>query len=308
MALLLNAGDTVSRSYSYTQPSPLHPSQPQGTGERTGNLLNPSSTATNTQGAERYGDVFRAGTYCIINNSAYDLFWRDGVSSTSGRTIRANASEIITTSNELVVWHTNYSTDIMVAEADVIIPFEPYGYKIPISSAGQTTPVYLGEVETTRRIKKLVFDGTEGWEMGSENFYVLLSNNGIAYSYAYCSHAEYGKTLVNNNGTALWARKTAFSDYTTAADFKAWLATQYANGTPVTVWYVLATPTTGIVNEPLRKISDYADTVSDISIPTISGADTLSVGATLQPSEVTVNYHGWHPIQNVHEADNGAWS
>ena len=39
MALLLNAGDTVSRSYSYTQPSPLHPIIPQGTGERTGNLF-----------------------------------------------------------------------------------------------------------------------------------------------------------------------------------------------------------------------------------------------------------------------------
>ncbi len=39
MALLLNAGDTVSRSYSYTQPSPLHPSQPSECGERTGNLV-----------------------------------------------------------------------------------------------------------------------------------------------------------------------------------------------------------------------------------------------------------------------------
>ena len=34
-------------------------------------------------------------------------------------------------------------------------------YKIPISSANTTTPVYLGEVETTRKIKKLVLTGDE---------------------------------------------------------------------------------------------------------------------------------------------------
>ena len=34
------------------------------------------------------------------------------------------------------------------------LPYEPYGYKILISSANTTTPVYLGEVETTRRVKK----------------------------------------------------------------------------------------------------------------------------------------------------------
>ena len=34
-------------------------------------------------------------------------------------------------------------------------------YKIPISSASTTTPVYLGEVESTRKIKKLVLTGEE---------------------------------------------------------------------------------------------------------------------------------------------------
>ena len=34
-------------------------------------------------------------------------------------------------------------------------------YKIPISSANTTTPIYLGEVETTRRVKKLVLTGEE---------------------------------------------------------------------------------------------------------------------------------------------------
>ena len=76
----------------------------------------------------------------------------------------------------------------------------------------------------------------------------------------------------------------------------------------MTVWYSTATPETGIVNEPLRKIGTYADEVSGISIPTIAGANTLSVDTTLQPSEVTVNYKGWHPVQSVHERTNGVWT
>ena len=86
-----------------------------------------------------------------------------------------------------------------------------------------------------------------------------------------------------------------------------YLAAQYAAGTPVTVWYVLETPETAVVNEPLMKIGDYADSLST-SIPTIDGANALSVGTTVQPSEVTATYHGWHPVADVHELNNGAWT
>ena len=49
-------------------------------------------------------------------------------------------------------------------------------YKTPISSASTTTPVYLGEVQTTRKIKKLVLTGNEtGW----------AKNDSISQSNAY---------------------------------------------------------------------------------------------------------------------------
>jgi hypothetical protein len=84
------------------------------------------------------------------------------------------------------------------------------------------------------------------------------------------------------------------TDYTSAADFKAYLAAQYAAGTPVTVWYVLAEPETGIVNEPLAKIGDYVDeltfTDSQIQIPTAEGTNTLSVDTTIPPSNIEINY------------------
>lgn len=198
--------------------------------------------------------------------------------------------------------------------------FEPYGYKIPISSAGQTTPVYLGEMETTRRIKKLVLTGNETFyrdreRTGSWRFYSspLVSTS---YNLSICSHFVYiGTSGVNDTddiGFSIF-NKSQFgcrcpkSIANTVNEFKAWLASQYAAGTPVCVWYVLATPETAVVNEPLRKIGNYADEVSGITIPTTAGANTISIGTTLQPSEATVNYHGWHPVQSAHEVENGQW-
>lgn len=170
--------------------------------------------------------------------------------------------------------------------------------------------IYLGEVPTTRKIRKLVLDGTENLNEGTSNYYIFINisgrGGGIPNSTALSTHTESG-VVVNSNGTALFFKKSVFV-HSSLADFKTYLQQQYAAGTPVTVWYVLATEETAVVNEPLMKIGDYADEVSGISIPTTAGANTLSVDTTLQPSEVSVNYKGWHPITNVHEHNNGAWN
>ena len=145
---------------------------------------------------------------------------------------------------------------------------------------------------------------------------IHLSKQVYSYTYEKCTHFICTQISSNNTdigfcvtsgGGAFRIRpeNTATSTLTT---FKQWLADQSTAGTPVTVWYVLATPTTGIVNEPIRKIGDYADTVSGISIPTTAGANSFDVLTTLKPSEVTVNYKGWHPVQSVHERESGAWT
>lgn len=195
-------------------------------------------------------------------------------------------------------------------------------YKIPISSAGQTTPVYLGEVETTRKIRKLVLTGSEIFfrdkeREGSWRFYsdrlVSANNKNISI----CSHfVNIRGSGVNNtdnigfsifNGSQFGCRCPK-SVANTVNELKTWLANQYAAGTPVTVWYVLAEPETAVVNEPLRKIGDYADTVSGITIPTITGANTIDVDTTLKPSEVSVNYHGWHPVSALHKFNGSSWN
>lgn len=203
----------------------------------------------------------------------------------------------------------------MLNEGSTPLPYEFYGqYKIPISSNNTTTPVYLGEVPTTRKIKKLVLTGEEEWLSlladSTKHYLVEISpdymrmENAITYI---CSH--YSAFPQTNSATSVptlqmsMAYSTtsqrlyiADANYTTDAGFKAYLAQQYANGTPVTIWYVLAEPETVIVNEPLRKIGDYADTVSmeqaQVQIPTLSGQTVVDVETTLKPSEMYIKYQG----------------
>lgn len=203
--------------------------------------------------------------------------------------------------------------------------YQPYGYKIPISSANTTTNVYLGEVQSTRQIKKLVLTGQESITMYTIStgnlFRITLPQNRIHGQFALyglCSHYRtviLGSDRVNgtiSGGDATTVQNVVdiVDDYANETNFKTYLAQQYSNGTPVTVWYVLATPTTGIVNEPIRKIGDYADTVSGITIPTITGKDSFDVQTTLKPSEVSLSYTGWHDTsvkeksRNLFDKDN----
>lgn len=167
-----------------------------------------------------------------------------------------------------------------------------------------TVKIYLGQVQTLRRIKKLVLTGEETW--WSSGTYT-----GAVYAYhsqfpgikpltpIFCTHladayeSSYVQGTCKNDSTSvgLWV----FDTTTSPTAFKEYLAAQYANGTPVTVWYVLATPTIGIVNEPLAKIGDYADTLTSaqagITIPTTDGSTTISVDTALAPSKFEIKVH-----------------
>jgi len=191
-------------------------------------------------------------------------------------------------------------------------------YKIPILNGQTTTPVYLGSVESERKIKKLVFDGTEGWTKSRNDdtaFFKLQLSDYKLQTVAFCSHFEYAN--VTQSGTTLGFYIVLGSGMirirpenvatTSLESFLSFLSTQYSNGTAVTIYYVLDTPETIISNEPLYKIDNYSDSIST-SIPTTDEANTLSVGTTVQPSEVTVTFKGWHPVADVHEHTNGAWT
>ena len=378
MALLLNAGNTVSRSYSYTQPSPLHPIQPQECGERTGNLFDKNGvvlvgngsvinilptgikTIIETAGSNRYSSIRLDNellgktitisstiTQSANNKGQIRLFYVNGRYATSSITAITTAgqtgyitstytmpSSIPSGSDGIAIVlsadrngdgnigdYVEYA-DLMIVEGSTApSSYIPFGIKIPILNNSQTTNVYLGELQSTRRIKKLVLTGEEQFIYASQddNRYVCsLTDSALNMSNAIgvCSHlvwktnydtSDYNRLVRYSDTLFFLSLANNLLDEISVNGFKTYLAQQYAAGTPVTVWYVLATPQTAVVNEPIRKIGDYADTVSGISIPTIAGENTLSIGTTLQPSEVTATYKGWHPVQSVHERENGAW-
>ena len=198
----------------------------------------------------------------------------------------------------------------MLNAGSTALPFEPFGWKIPISCAGQTVPVYLGQTQTVRKVKKLVLTGEENYTLqsinsyGIANFYFYLGTNKQT---VICTHFKKQTTIISqttdegyliapsgqSSQNITFYMRIDSATASTAAELKSYLAAQYAAGTPVTVWYVLATPETGIVNEPLCKIGDYADELKitdEVTIPTIKGQNTLTVDTDLQPSEMTITY------------------
>jgi hypothetical protein len=187
-------------------------------------------------------------------------------------------------------------------------------WTIPITCAGQTVPVYLGQVQTVRRVKKLVLTGEESSGFFNKNntdsnnslYYFKASTfgipNAIQTPHTICTHARWGSytdgTIYISQAGAIFYLNLGINvmnaqpSGNTVAGLKEYLSAQYANGTPVTIWYVLKEPETIIVNEPLCKIGDYADELNStdaaVTIPTAKGSNTLSVDTTVQPSEVSI--------------------
>lgn len=198
-------------------------------------------------------------------------------------------------------------------------------YKIPVTLGEQTQDVYLDTVTTTRRIKKLVLTGEENWINHSgdppNTFFIEIFNTNVVNCCALCTHYSNqdsgsfanleDKHLIvrksSSDGTKrfMGIRDSSFpSGYPSVADLKSYLAAQYAAGTPVTVWYVLAEPETTTVNEPLMKIGNYADSVSLNFTNVTPGEKEISVDTTVQPSSVVATHTGWHkPSEFIHHND-----
>lgn len=188
-------------------------------------------------------------------------------------------------------------------------------WTIPITCAGQTVPVYLGQVSTVRRVKKLVLTGNEAFtkNSGSATDYLYYASRGallpssVSKTPITCSHLQEVATAPTGGNTGISAANNFNAVYVnfgadvmnaqtrgnTVDGLKEYLASEYAAGNPVTVWYVLATPTTETENKPLAKIGDYSDelhlTNDDITIQTVSGENTLTVDTTLKPSKIEIS-------------------
>lgn len=183
----------------------------------------------------------------------------------------------------------------------------------------------------TRQIKKLVLDGMENWNYSTTSQAFLIANvpndydNTLASeittvcTHYKCIRNDTGISGMVNNNLRLYAKITSpvthelyikDTTYTSAADFKSYLAAQYAAGTPVTIWYVLATPTTETISLPSGLSGTLEGSLTQSGTPTPSDP--------IYPTAVTGE--GWYNINTykrsvlvwntdtAYERDSGAWT
>lgn len=180
-------------------------------------------------------------------------------------------------------------------------------YKIPVSVQSEdgtesTTAIYLGkplykigeysdcidysEGVVKRKIRELVLTGDEQWKQNTVvNINIIrvaltLSYKATSYNDGECTHYQYeyknaeGLCFVGSDCRTLY-----FIDSTRAPDVETWksyLAEQYAAGTPVKVYYVLAEPETESIDLP--------------QIPTCNGMTTIDTSTAVKPSGVEIKY------------------
>ena len=329
------SGNTVQNG----TPTPDSPVMPQGTGERTGNLfdyvsyfdstftkyneyfdyadlqLSANTTYTLSTSYTEVGKTIRNTSFIVAKPSDTPTTRSGGISSTSPITITTGSDgklrlykRIFERSEHPTKSQFDNGEWLMLNSGSTALPYEPYGYKLDISSGDTTTSVYLGEVESTRRVKKLVLTGDETFGYADSCFTYTFDNKPtsahpikeVIFSNAYKGVVPKYRAQLGNHQCCITRNYNQIAirdnNYAYVTDFKSYLAAQYANGTPVTIWYILAEPETGIANEPLMKIGDYADTLSmeqaGAQIPTANGSTTLDVETTVKPSEVYIKYRG----------------
>lgn len=228
--------------------------------------------------------------------------------------------ETLSLDNKYMIVQGEYTSETMPK-------YEPYGYKIPVATSADgaepiTTPIYLptplyaDEVlrsDGSREVKwgKIVLTGEENFATASsgESLYYRLtlgSYGSVMDGQCMTTHYEpatilastttVGAYVYNSSSANIAALNIRPQDVTTAMNtvekFKTYLASQYAAGAPVTVWYQLATST--------------IETFIAQQIPTLNGITVIDVDTAVKPSEISLDYSGWHPAV-VHERINGAW-
>lgn len=325
-------------------PTPSNPVEANGVGVRTENLWNEDYTGISdelTYRAIYVGD----GQFTMSTNASQTseyaaiLFILEGNVSSGASTVTngvwdghtrtvTSIDGYVTIAYRTVRTYTPVGSQTMLNSGSTDKPYEPYGYKIPISNGGVTTNIYLGNVQSTRPIREIAFKGTESWvkSRNDANDYLYHIDIGATYAGAIAdiisTHLPFLNRIPNadeqgctlrtyqdnyriiyiNFGSAIMNAQTSGN---TVQGLKEYLAAQNTNGTPFTVWHTLLSPTTATVNKPLMKIGDYADSISNAtSIPTTEGANSIIVGTTVQPSEFTATWTGWHNASVKEKSEN----
>lgn len=179
--------------------------------------------------------------------------------------------------------------DLMISAVDV--PYQPYVTPqtltlstpgglpgIPVSSGGNYTDengqqwicdeIDLKRGKYVQRVKKLVLDGTEAWNLRQNEDglglpYFFMGGNdssGESRLYGYCNYFPVApiSSVGTEQGMGGW-RTTIYLRWTelfsTVEDLKSFLSEKYTSGNPVRVYYILATPIE--TDLPAEEIAAY---------------------------------------------------
>lgn len=228
----------------------------------------------------------------------------NGVWDGRSKTVQATDGYVTVAFRYVIAEGVRYSpedADTMLSKGDRPLAYEPYGARIQIDCGGETANVYMaaplrkiGAVydfldsggTVTRKIEEMVLTGAEkDWAKATSyaGCFYLRNAFGALRTDCVCTHLPYVDVSEFTKGTCTisdsWRLNMWFPQFdngTTLEEFVAYLAEQYAAGTPVKVQYVLETAKTEQVVAP--------------EVKTVEGTNSLSVVAEVQPSSMTIKY------------------
>ena len=242
----------------------------------------------------------------------------DCITKNDDNTALAAVSSSFSVTNDTTVYYgidvitgETYDLSFQIELIDVSDSYQYEPYREPI-----TTPIYLSEPLQTgetlssdgnREVKwkKIVLTGNE--EISTHK---TFNDGSIAIriptepakndSMLYCSHLTYlkfsvlfseGKQCMSTHDKSVVSNiYCLLNGFTTLSQYKEFFTNQYNAGTPVTVYYQLATPTTETIEVP--QIPTFRNT------PTIKGIMTsLSVDTTIKPSATNVSFRSTNKYQ-----------
>lgn len=301
------------------------------------NILDTSTTkkVKNQSGEERTGyfcKITKTGKYYLMLNTANTLYFGKSTDLNNATTLIGSTSLTFSTTYDFnegeyfILWGTKTDTDkIMVILSDKqqeYIEHQEQSYIMPVQQEMLEDDYFdFDNEEEVHTWGKTVLTGEEvwytninsGWNQNSHVFalpFLGVETNGQS--------TNVGNVLKSNNfkctntGDLVWKPRNYISYYpayrggsiminhqgvTTLTDFKAWLKTQYDAGTPVIIYYMLATPTRlkftddqkAVVKE-LNNARTYKNvtniTTDSIAILSLDYAKDLETLLTSKESEV----------------------
>lgn len=260
------------------------------------------------QEIENHGLRMRAVVYDALNNRS---LYRNQSFTLNGTERSATIWVYVDNAGTTI---TNDTAKVMLNYGSTALPYKPYvEHTLPIPAEVQALDGYgVGIDERTynyiewqpedniktwhKVVRKLVLTGTENWILNKDgtNPYFMLQIGVLKSAIdgkSVCSHyanapvwgstTNDGAYILNSNGYQADYLNIRDSRYSTLDTFKAYLAGQYAAGTPVTVIYVFTTP----------EVTDISDLITSDNLLGVEDNDTITFEneyGYAVPSEVTL--------------------